>query len=156
MAQTETDRPRGVAQPPLVFLATVVAGLALHSAFPTRVLPRGWPRLALGLPLIGISLTLSAWAHRTMREAGTNVSISEPTTRIVTHGPFRVSRNPLYLASTLGIMGVATVVNTIWIVLLVPIQIAIISLQIKREERYLERKFPEEYPRYKARVRRWL
>jgi protein-S-isoprenylcysteine O-methyltransferase Ste14 len=91
-----------------------------------------------------------------MREAGTNVSISEPTTRIVTHGPFRVSRNPLYLASTLGIMGVATVVNTIWIVLLVPIQIAIISLQIKREERYLERKFPEEYPRYKARVRRWL
>jgi protein-S-isoprenylcysteine O-methyltransferase Ste14 len=91
-----------------------------------------------------------------MREAGTNVSISEPTTRIVTHGPFRVSRNPLYLASTLGIMGVATVVNTLWIVLLVPIQIAIISLQIKREERYLERKFPEEYPRYKARVRRWL
>jgi protein-S-isoprenylcysteine O-methyltransferase Ste14 len=91
-----------------------------------------------------------------MWEAGTNVSFNKPTTRVVTHGPYRISRNPMYLASALGIMGVAAIVNTLWIVLLVPMQIAIISLQIKREERYLRREFPEEYPRYKARVRRWL
>ncbi len=156
MAQNETDSPGAVVRPPLVFLAALVAGLALHFARPMRILRRGWLQPAIGLPLIGIAVTLFAWAFRTMGKEGTGVRSTDLTTTIVTHGPFRFSRNPIYLSFGLGLMGFATAVNTPWIILLVPIETAIISAQIKREEDYLERKFGDEYLRYKAEVRRWL
>ena len=92
-----------------------------------------------------------------MSQAGTSLRTSDPTTAIVVQGPFRFSRNPIYLAATVLYLGVAAAVNALWAIVLLPVVLAVISLGvIDREERYLERKFGEEYLRYKASVRRWL
>jgi Phospholipid methyltransferase len=81
----------------------------------------------------------------------------KPTMSIVTPGPFRFTRNPLYLGVTLIYCGLALVSNTWWcFVLLVPVLLLIHLGVVTREERYLERKFGDSYRQYRARVRRYL
>jgi protein-S-isoprenylcysteine O-methyltransferase Ste14 len=76
---------------------------------------------------------------------------------IVTHGPFRLSRNPIYLANSLAYLGLTLVFNTPWPLLLILPMLAILYWGIiRREERYLEAKFGEPYLSYKACVRRWI
>jgi len=92
-----------------------------------------------------------------MQAAGTNVNPSLPTTSIVTSGPFRLSRNPLYVAVTLLYFGLILALNTWWgIIMLIPLLIIMHFGVVLREERYLEEKFGDEYRRYKARVARYL
>ncbi len=92
-----------------------------------------------------------------MERAGTNVNPREPTTALVVSGPFRFSRNPLYVALTLMYAGLAVVANAFWVlVLLVPVLLVLHSGVVRREERYLEAKFGEAYRQYRARVRRYL
>ena len=80
-----------------------------------------------------------------------------PTTTLGTAGPYRYSRNPLYIALTLAYLGAAVVVNTVWPVILLPGLLLVMQWGvISREERYLERRFGDEYRRYRTRVRRWL
>ena len=92
-----------------------------------------------------------------MRRAGTNVNPRDPTTAIVVEGPFRFSRNPLYLSLILAYLGITLLVNALWPLLLLPPLLVVLHWGvIAREERYLEAKFGESYRVYKARVRRWL
>jgi protein-S-isoprenylcysteine O-methyltransferase Ste14 len=92
-----------------------------------------------------------------MVRAGTNVLPTRPALAIVTDGPFRFTRNPLYLANAVAYLGLTLVFNTVWTLLLyVPMLLVIHWGIIRREERYLEAKFGETYLAYKARVRRWL
>ena len=156
MNEDESHGPGAVLAPPRVYLATLIAGLVIHFLFPVRFLPLGWIQLAAGLPLIFIGIVLWRSAGMTMVRAGTEVDVDMPATTVVVRGPFRLSRNPMYLAFTLLYLGIGTSANALWIVTLVPIPVAVISVQIVREERYLERTFGQEYLRYKARVRRWL
>jgi protein-S-isoprenylcysteine O-methyltransferase Ste14 len=80
-----------------------------------------------------------------------------PTTAIVFTGPYRFTRNPMYLGLALLQAGLAMVTNSLWPLLtLAPVIVAVRRLVIDREERYLEAKFGEEYRAYKARVRRWV
>jgi protein-S-isoprenylcysteine O-methyltransferase Ste14 len=112
-----------------------------------------WPGLALVILAVGIAL----WGRRALLAAGTNVNPSLPTTAIVTSGPFRFSRNPLYLALTLLYFGLTLAVNTWWgIVVLVPLLILMHRGVVLREERYLEAKFGESYRQYCSVVRRYL
>jgi protein-S-isoprenylcysteine O-methyltransferase Ste14 len=72
-------------------------------------------------------------------------------------GPFRHTRNPGYLSLTMIYAGLASLANALWAILLLPAALLVIQRGvIEREERYLERRFGEEYLRYKARVRRWI
>jgi protein-S-isoprenylcysteine O-methyltransferase Ste14 len=143
--------------PPLAYVAPMAAGLAMHFAFSDRFLPQGWVQLAAGLPLIVASVLLAAWGSMTMRRAGTTVDASSPTTAIVVRGPFRFSRNPLYLSLTVLYLGIAVLANALWVMALLPIALVSITVGvIAREESYLERKFGTEYISYKSRVRRWL
>jgi protein-S-isoprenylcysteine O-methyltransferase Ste14 len=81
----------------------------------------------------------------------------EPTTAVVTDGPYRFTRNPLYLSMTLIYVGITALANALAPVLLLPVVLQVMSRGvIEREEHYLERKFGAEYLSYKARVRRWL
>ena len=92
-----------------------------------------------------------------MKRAGTGVSTATPTTAVVVRGSYRFSRNPMYLAMAFLYLGLAIAINGLLIIVLLPVLLGILSFGvISREERYLERKFGEDYLRYKAKVRRWL
>ena len=157
MKEDARDTAGVIVPPPLIYLPTLLVGLALHFAVPVSFLPGYWLQLAIGLPLIGASGIVVATAFRTMRRAGTEINVNKPTTAIVMQGPYRFSRNPMYLAMTLLYLGIAISLSALWMLVLVPIPFAIINLGvIKREERYLKQKFGQEYLSYKARVRRWL
>ena len=107
--------------------------------------------------MIAIACLLVLSAFRLMRKAGTNVDPTQPTTALVVKGPFQLTRNPLYLSLTLIYSGIAMLMNALWAMLILPFVLLVMRLGvIDREERYLERKFGEEYRQYKARVRRWL
>ena len=97
------------------------------------------------------------WFLRTFRRAGTPVDVRRPTTRVVTDGPFRFSRNPGYLSLTGMYVGLTAVTDALWPLVFLPgVLLAVQRGVIKREERYLERKFGEDYLAYKARTRRWI
>ena len=146
----------GIVRPPLVYLGSIALGLVLHFVRPMPLLQRGVSPL-FGLLVILLAISLFVGAVRSFRTAGTPVPGNQPTTAIVRAGPYRFSRNPIYLAFSLLQLGIAFSVNSIWLVATLLAAVAVISLVvIPKEERYLERRFPSEYPPYKASVRRWL
>jgi protein-S-isoprenylcysteine O-methyltransferase Ste14 len=150
------DNPGVIAPPPLIYAGPLAVGLLLNLKFPLRFMPRKVAAI-LGVTLIGASVALVSQAFQRMRRAGTNVNPTEPATVLVTEGPFKFTRNPLYLSLTLFYAGVATLVNALWAMLLLPIVLFVVNREvIEREERYLERKFGEQYMKYKGRVRRWI
>jgi protein-S-isoprenylcysteine O-methyltransferase Ste14 len=104
-----------------------------------------------------IALALCSYSVRQFRAAGTPVPGNKPTTVIVRTGPYRLSRNPIYLAFSLLHLGIAIWVNSLWLIATLIATVALMALVvIPREERYLERRFGAEYLDYKASVRRWL
>ena len=156
MAEDERNNAGVVAPPPLIYLGPLVLGLLLNRRFPAPFLPRGMTRI-LGWPLLGGGILLMGWFFLTMRRAGTPVNPQEPVSRLVVNGPFRYSRNPAYLSLAVIYAGISSLADALWAVLLLPATLLVIQRGvIEREERYLERKFGEDYLRYKARVRRWI
>ncbi|HSM19382.1 MAG TPA: isoprenylcysteine carboxylmethyltransferase family protein [Hyphomicrobiales bacterium] len=142
--------------PPVIFLAGLAIGLAAEWLWPAPLLPQTL-QYAVGISLMALSAVIAALGFREFFRHRTPVEPYKPTESIITSGPFRYSRNPLYLSLTLLYAGTAFAVDGVWIaVLLVPVLILLHDGVILREEAYLERKFPDVYPAYKARVRRWL
>ena len=95
------DNPGVIAPPPLIYAGGLALGLLLNRLRPTPLpLPRGLS-LVLGPALIAGGLLLGLPGFREMRRVGTNVDPREPTTAIITGGPYRFTRNPLYLGMTL-------------------------------------------------------
>ena len=152
----EQDKAGVVAPPPLVYLGALVFGLLLNRSFPVGFLPRRMSR-GIGWPLVGAGALLLGWFERAMRQADTPASPYKPVSQIATGGPFRYTRNPGYLSMAMIYAGIASLANVLWVILLLPVALLVIQRGvIEREERYLERKFGEEYLRYKAQVRRWI
>jgi protein-S-isoprenylcysteine O-methyltransferase Ste14 len=146
----------GIARPPLVYLGSIVLGVILHFAWPVPLLPRS-PSSGFGAGLVLLAVGLFLFAVRTFRAAGTPVPGNRPTTAIVRTGPYRFSRNPIYLAFSLLQLGIALWVNSAWLLLTLLAAVAVMSLVvIPREERYLEARFASDYSLYKASVRRWF
>jgi protein-S-isoprenylcysteine O-methyltransferase Ste14 len=111
----------------------------------------------LGATLLGAGLLLGGLAVKTLRQAGTSPNPQRPTTALVTTGPYRYTRNPIYLAMAMIYAGIATSANALAPFALLPL--ALLALDrgmIAREERYLEGRFGELYRAYKARTPRWL
>jgi len=104
-----------------------------------------------------LAIALFVSAVRTLRAAGTPIPGNRPTTTIVRTGPYRFSRNPIYLAFSLVQLGLSLWVNSlVLLITLIPAVALMWLVVIPREERYLEARFPSEYSPYKASVRRWL
>jgi protein-S-isoprenylcysteine O-methyltransferase Ste14 len=142
--------------PPLPNLAGVLLGVALGWL---HALPIGSHEVALciGLGLIAAAVWLGAVINRAFRLHGTPADPAEETTAIVDTGPFRFSRNPVYLVFALLQVGFGLMLNNLWIVLLTPpASLVVHYVVVLREEAYLEEKFGRAYLVYKARVRRWL
>ena len=153
---TAADNPGVVARPPLLYLDAFLIVLVCRWFWPLPIAAdsRG---LVPGLALVGLGLGTAIWGRRTMKAAGTNINPALPAKTIVASGPFRFSRNPLYLCLTLMYVGLMLAVNTWWgIVLFIPLIIVMHFGVVLREERYLERKFGESYLQYRAQVRRYL
>jgi protein-S-isoprenylcysteine O-methyltransferase Ste14 len=113
--------------------------------------------MPLGVLLVAIAIALFSYSVAKFRAADTPVPARKPTTVIVRTGPYRFTRNPIYLAFSLFQLGIAIWVNSVWLVVTLVVAVALInSVVIPREERYLERKFGEQYLDYKTSVRRWL
>jgi len=156
MAASHADHPRVVALPPLIYLGFLLAGVALDFLWPTRLGALS-VRLLVGGILIAGGVALLASAVRRFFRAGTPLEVHRPAVALVTEGPYRFSRNPIYLGLALGYAGVAIAANSLWALLLLIPTLAVIRYGVvAREEVYLERRFGEEYRRYKAFVRRWL
>jgi protein-S-isoprenylcysteine O-methyltransferase Ste14 len=156
MADT-ADTANVIVRPPIAWALAVLAGLALNWLMPLPFLPAvvsaGW----LGTIVFVLALVLVAWAITTMTRAGSNVPTNLPSTTIVEAGPYRFTRNPIYLGMVLGLIGLAIAFDSLWLLMaLVPFALVIRYGVITREEAYLERKFGDVYRRYRARVRRWL
>ncbi len=111
----------------------------------------------LGIVLIVIGGSLALWGAATFASAGTAILPTGRTTRIVTNGPYRFTRNPIYVGLVFAYVGSAFVINSLWPLLFLPLALVVMQRGvIYREEAYLERKFGADYLSYKQRVRRWV
>ena len=129
------------------------AQLARALAVPSGDLPTGW----LGAIVFVLAVALFAWAIVTITRAGSNVPTNRPTTTIVEAGPYRFTRNPVYLGMFLGLIGLAIAFDNLWLLMMLMPFVARHPLRRSgREEAYLERKFGDLYRGYRSRVRRWL
>ena len=146
----------GLMRPPLIYLVAIVVGVLLHVVWPVGLVPRA-ASAPLGAAMVVVAVALFVAAVRTFRTAGTPVPGNRPTTTIVRSGPYRYSRNPIYLAFSLFQLGLACWVNSLWLlVTLLPAVALMAFVVIPREEQYLETRFRSQYGPYKAAVRRWL
>ena len=145
--------------PPLLYFVPFLVGVLLHHLVGGDRIPGSALAAArlLGGAFIaaGLAINVSAWIafHR----ARTPVMPTRPTTAVVNDGPYRFTRNPLYLSLAIVYVGAALLLSYLWPLLFLPLAVVLIArLVIDREEAYLERKFGGEYTRYRAAVRRWL
>ncbi len=142
--------------PPLFYALPLVVGLLLNFRFPVKFLPNTIARVLGGISVIA-SIMLVVSAFREMRLAKTSPNPTQPVTSLVTGGPFRFTRNPIYVSFTLFYGGIALLLNALWVLLLLPLALLLIQFRvINREEHYLEQKFGKEYLSYKEEVRRWI
>jgi protein-S-isoprenylcysteine O-methyltransferase Ste14 len=147
--------------PPLAPFVTVLAGIGLERLWPLDFgffTPTAIVRFGVGgVIVIGALLGLGLWSVLTMRRTGETVNPYKPTTAIVERGPFRFTRNPMYLQMVLICIGFAMMFANVWILLLTPVCAwSLYRGAIVPEEAYLERKFGDAYRDYKRRVRRWV
>ena len=152
------SRPSAVPWPPVLLAAAIVAGLALR-----HIYPLAWPGLddrparviGYGLGIAGIALM--GWGLGTLVRARTNVWPHRQADQLVTAGPFRIWRNPIYMGEVLILLGLAQVTYNIWFAILAPVfALAVYKLAILPEEGHLEARFGDTYLDYKGRTRRWF
>jgi len=155
----ESDCADVVIKPPLLFLAALGLGYLL-----SRYVPIG-PGLAkpnalgltVGLIFIALGFALAIRSVQMFRRAGTHVVPGEPATALVMTGPYRFTRNPIYIGFVLVYFGLSIVLTSMWILLLLlPVLVVLQRGVVRREEAYLERRFGEAYNAYAKRVPRWL
>lgn len=139
-----------------ILLVFLIWGFLLGWIFPVRFFPT-IPGYIVGVIIVAIALSIGGSALLAMRKARTSPNTNRPTAVLVDSGVFRYSRNPIYLSMFLLYLGIAVFVNVIWFLLFFPIFFLLVDkLVVPREEKYLERRFGDDYRRYRARVRRWV
>jgi len=155
-ADQSLDNPGVVAFPPLIWLVNAVISVLVHLFIRLPIMRYG-ACLVCGIVFIFLAPTLALWALIRMKAAGTNVHPAKPALVIVRDGPFRVTRNPMYLALCLVQIALGFFLND-WITLLFVVPLALIFHYgvVLREERYLTAKFGEPYLQYKREVPRWI
>jgi protein-S-isoprenylcysteine O-methyltransferase Ste14 len=146
--------------PPAIPLATILLGVALNYLIPlgARFTPFTHARYWIGaLLVVGAILGLGWRSVRLIRGSGQSENPWKPTTELIEQGPFRFTRNPMYLQMLLVCLGLSIILWNVWIVLLTPLCAWLLQrLVIAPEEAYLERKFGDRYLAYKRRVGRWI
>ena len=158
MESNTNDRPSIRIPPPLLFFAFIAAGFLLDYLFPIKLFRLAWwPMIICGGLIFTISGYLALGSISALLRNKTPFDPARPTLKIVRQGPFRLSRNPMYLALLFLLAGVAVFTGSIWMCLAVPALVLVLDVgAVRPEEEYLERNFGGRYLEYKAKVRRWL
>ena len=152
----EEDFAGAIAFPPYIHLAFVILGLILQFVWPVSVFPLLW-QLSLPILLLIMVYLLGKNAAPQFSKKGTTLGVSTPTTAIITEGAYRYSRNPIYLGMALMHLALGILIDSVWLMILViPAMIVMTNGVIIREEKYLARKFGDDYLSYKSTVRRWF
>ena len=148
-------KPRTI-YPPIYFFAACAAMAALHWWFPgVRLLSP--PATYAGAAPVVAGVVLAFVAKKQFDGVGTTVKPFERSSVVVAHGPFRYSRNPMYLGMFLALFGLSVLLGTLTPVAVIPVFAwLIVSRFVHREERHMEEQFGDAYRDYKRRVRRWL
>jgi protein-S-isoprenylcysteine O-methyltransferase Ste14 len=156
---TEAANP-GWVRPPLVYASAIAAGALLTwlRPLPFSLLPFALPAAsAIGGIVLLAAVLLFVASVRALGIAGTPVPGNQPTTSMVRTGPYRFSRNPIYVAFFLLQLGIALWIGSLWMLAtLIPAAALVAGIVVRREERYLEGRFGPQYSSYRASVRRWL
>lgn len=145
--------------PPLLFVIGFCLGWLLHRFYPMPLFPGGGNAGAWlsGWGLIALALLLLATALLTFLRHRTGIYPNQPATAIVRSGPYRFSRNPMYVALTMLHLGLVLLTNMLWPLLLLPLALMVLQKAvIQREEHYLREAFGAPYEQYCREVRRWL
>ncbi len=144
--------------PPVLFLASVLAAWLMQ-----RLLPLRWPGLndvpakLIGWSFFALGFGLATWALVTMLRGRAEIRPHAEATVLVTEGPFRRFRNPMYVGYALILLGLADTAQNLWMAILVPVFVGAVTwLAILPEERHLEGKFGDAYRTYKTTSRRWI
>lgn len=150
------DNPGVRVPPPVLYALALLGGYGLNRRWP---LPVGGtvfvPLLAWGLTVAAVALAVSS--VRAFRRSRTSVVPIRPATALVIAGPYRFTRNPMYVGLAVLTVALGLFMNTWWpALLLVPVLLIVQTFVIAPEERYLQRRFGDDYLRYKRQVRRWV
>lgn len=152
----QTDHASVKIPPPILLLIHIFAAFLLNWLLP---LPFAFPKILewVGYILILVGLGLPISAVSQFMKAHTTIDPHGSVTDIVTSGPYRFSRNPIYLGFVCLLIGFLFIFRSYWGLILSPVlMVSLFQLVIKHEETYLEKKFGDVYSSYKSRVRRWL
>ncbi|HXW76903.1 MAG TPA: isoprenylcysteine carboxylmethyltransferase family protein [Candidatus Eremiobacteraceae bacterium] len=142
--------------PPFIYFGALLLGI-FGGRFLPGTLPNSLATVIAGSVLFMFGFALAYGAISCFRERGTNVNPNAPVTALVFDGPYRITRNPMYVGLACAYAAIALWTRSLWaLVLLVPVLLVIRYAVIAREERYLTAKFGAEYAGYTARVRRWI
>jgi protein-S-isoprenylcysteine O-methyltransferase Ste14 len=160
MSDTTSNSPDDKAavafHPPVLLLAFIVLGFLARWIVPLAFMPEFWG-VFIGVLFVADALPLFAWAVVTMVRSGASVPTNTATDLIVERGPYRFSRNPIYLSMVLLLIGIGFWANSLWFLGFALLAFMLLTrFVILPEEQYLEGKFGEGYLAYKRRVRRWI
>jgi protein-S-isoprenylcysteine O-methyltransferase Ste14 len=158
MKENQNDSAGIRIPPPVYFFCCLAFGLILEYFLPINII--NFPvstRAIIGGILIPISGYFAVSAFIVLTKNKTTFDTSKSTTKIVSKGSFKCSRNPLYFSLLLLLIGMAFILFSIWLFLMVPVLFIVLLIKaVKPEERYLSQKFGKEYLDYCAKVRRWV
>lgn len=144
--------------PPFIFVGGFLAGWVVDRWGWRLALSSGSAALErIGLGILIVGLVLAAWGIVTFRRARTAVIPHHAASQLVTNGPYRFTRNPMYVGLTIAYTGAAAVINSAWPVILLPVVLMVLVRSVvSREEQYLSDAFGDQFAAYRGRVRRWL
>ena len=144
--------------PPLIFLIGILAGVVLRYAVTPAPVPLDRTiGAAAGVLILAIGIGLIASARTHFVRTGQSPAPWKPSPELILQGPYRYTRNPMYLGMTLVEVGLGVALNNLWISLFAALALAAVHyVAVLPEERYLSSKFGESYARYRVQVRRYL
>ena len=151
-------KPLAFPWPPLIYGAAIAVAFLLQTYFPLAAADTNlWIAKAVGGALIASAIVLDVWAMRTLLDCHTTILPNRCSTHLVTSGPYRLTRNPIYLGYTLATAGIGLVLLNPWMLVTAMIAAGVTSIvAIKREELHLLSRFGIDFERYCNGTTRWI